>query len=168
MSDLYAKSILRAARRNRLDGAIDLSQRRAWYADLVLTPANIKWISGVPPVTNLVALSALTAGQVVYLDPADNLIKAARATTDPLSAVFGILLQAANAGGFCQIAQSGARVNIGATCVAGTNYCLSAAVAGSIAPWADLVATNFVVNLFIGEGTANVTLNINKGAVAHA
>lgn len=169
MYEVKSFNLLRAARRIEQEAQVDLTQRRNWYTDLSLTTTAIKWVSGVSPIYGLITSIAQTIGQVVYQDTADSLIKAARATTDILTTnILGILLNSPNAGGQCIIAPSGSRIIIGATCVAGTNYCVSAFAAGAIAPWADIATTNFVVNLFIGEGTTSVLLNINKGAVAHA
>lgn len=169
MYDVKNFNLLRLARRADLEARVDLTQRRAWYVDLTLTTTAIKWISGTQPIYGLLASVALTAGQVVYQDPADSLIKAARANAAAtVTNVLGILLQAANAGGQTIIAPPGARINVGATAVAGTNYCISAGAAGAIAPWADLGTGNYVVNLFIGEGTNNVNIAINAGPVVHA
>lgn len=169
MYDVKNFNLLRLARRIEREAAVDLTQRRAWHVDLTLTTTAIKWVSGAQPIYGLIASVALTAGQVVYQDTADTLIKAARANAvATVTNVLGIVLAAAQAGGQTIIAPNSARINIGATCTAGTNYCISAGAAGAIAPWADLGTGNYVYNLFIGEGTNNVNLNFNLGPVVHA
>ncbi len=136
--------------------------------DLVVVPGSAVWNSGVSPIYGFKAGVAITGLQAVYLDATTATIKLARATTVVLNQALGIALTPGNTGsGELVIAPNGANINIGVTTVAGTAYVVSAN-AGGIAPWADLGTGNFPTFLFWGTGSANVTLQIAIGAVAHA
>lgn len=137
-------------------------------ADLVVVPGSAVWNSGVGNLYGYKAGAAITGLQVVYQDTVTTLIKVARATTVVLNQVLGIAMTPGNTGsGEVVIAPNGANINIGVTTVAGTPYVLSATL-GAICPWADLSSGNFPTFLFWGTGTANVTLQIAIGSVAHA
>lgn len=125
-------------------------------ADLSITAANVKWISGVRPQIAKGG-AAITRGKAVRADTTGEMILA-QANDTATSTVRGIAITDGNDGGDMLVAGPGAKINVGATTVAGTAYVLSAAAAGGIAPIGDLAATNMPNFLFWGSGTAEVTL----------
>lgn len=135
-------------------------------ADLVQTPANVKWVSGARPVM-VKGGASIVRGNVLYKDTADLEHKLADADTDAASIVDGIALTDGTDGSDMLLAPDGATINVGATTTAGTPYVLST-TAGAIAVDGDLGTGDYCVFLFWGTGTANVTLAINKGAAVHA
>lgn len=109
----------------------------------------------------------VTAGAPVYRDSSTNLLMNALASnTAAKAAAMGVAL---NGGAINQPAQvqTGGTITIGATVANGTIYVVSAN-SGKIAPWADLVATNFVTILGIGSTTGVITLFPNPTGIAHA
>jgi Rieske Fe-S protein len=107
-------------------------------ADVTITPANV--ISTATTVMKSgFAGAAVTAGQVVYLDPADGKIKPALATADTTSKAEGIALNGAAVGQPVWYATEGP-VNLGSVLVVGKLYVVSGVGAGSIAPSTDLAA----------------------------
>lgn len=125
-------------------------------ADLSITAANVKWISGVrPQVTK--GGATITRGQALRATPA-NLQVPAQADDEDTATVTGIAITDGTNGGDMLIAGPGATVNVGATTVAGTAYVLSANAAGGIAPIGDLGNDDMPNFLFWGSGTAEVEL----------
>lgn len=136
-------------------------------ADLSITAANVKWNSGTPTQKGNGG-AAITAGQVLYQLAADNELYLADADTDAASEVKGVAMSDGQNGREMLYAPKGANVNIGATTTAGKIYVLSTTAGGIIA--VDDVAApttgDYVVVLFVGTGTANVDLILEKGSVA--
>lgn len=158
--------LIRNARRSNLVHRVDLRKRRAWFVDATVTPANVKWSSGVRPNT-VQAGATVAAGQVCYLDTATNTYKLAQATSATLAAAAGISIDGGVSGRDMFVAGPGSVINVGFTTTAGTIYVLSAGAAGGIAPWADLTTGNYVNVLFIGNGTAVVELICKLGTAVH-
>lgn len=167
MYEMKLFNVLRQARRFEAEQVIDLSKRREWFVDVSQTPANVLWVSGTREFQG-VGGATVAAGQPVYLDTATNTYKLARATSATLAVVAGLSTDGTYSGRSGLFAPPGATINVGFTTTAGTIYCLSAAAAGGIAPWADLTTGNYVNVLFIGTGTANVELICKLGSVVHA
>lgn len=136
--------------------------------DLSQTAGNVYRVSGVQEKTG-VAGEAITAGSPVYLNATDGkLYDAQNDGTVAEATVVGVATAGAGrADVTIGYAPNGAKVNIGATTTAGTIYVLSAA-AGAIAPAADIVTGNYVSVLFVGTGSAEVTLQIANSGVASA
>jgi hypothetical protein len=122
-------------------------------ADLSITPANVVAAAGV--VTRQgVAGATITAGQVVYLDPADDRYKLADSDAVP-SAGFNRLFLALNGAANGQplnVLRSGL-VALGAVMTAGTSYYLSDEP-GGIAPRADLATGDDVILLGVAASTS--------------
>lgn len=139
-------------------------------AVLSITAGSVIWSGGTAP-KRVKAGATITPGQVLYLDSADGEHKIADADDSTKDDIAGIALTAGYDGADMLIAQNGAIMNIGATTVAGTNYCASSSTAaggaaGGISPVADLGTGDFNRPLFVGSGTGAVTLVIdNNGAV---
>lgn len=133
-------------------------------ADLVITAANVV-SSGVKETGT--AGASVTAGQVVYLDSADNKYKLADndSATVAARAPYGIALHAAGSGQPLTVHKSGSIV-IGATTAVGVIYCLSS-TAGGICPSADNGAGDYVSVLGVGTSvTAMTTISpLSAGAV---
>lgn len=119
-------------------------------ADLAVTAANVQRVTGsFPNTVHMIGVSggAITAGQVVYFDPNDSQKVKVLQATNPILAVMSPTLQIGVALGstpganqIIAVAVDGL-VNVGATLVLGTVYVASGAVAGNIAPAADLDAS---------------------------
>lgn len=125
-------------------------------ADLSITAGNVKWISGVRPQA-VKGGANITRGQAVRADTTGEMVLA-QADDTSTATVRGIAITDGNDGGDMLIAGPGAKINCGATTVAGTAYVLSSAAAGAIAPIGDLTNEDMPNFLFWGSGTAEVTL----------
>lgn len=128
-------------------------------ADLSITSANVAWSSGPQPVQVDAGFQS-EPGAVVYLDATDSEYKGAIATAEASADAVGILVTDAEDGRKALIARNGATLNVGATTTEGVVYVVSGAAAGGIAPITDLTTDDYVTILFVGNGTATVTLNI--------
>lgn len=135
-------------------------------ADITVTVANVKWVSGSRPFVGK-AGATVTRGQSAYLNTSTLKYELGDADTDAASVFAGIFLTDGYDGADVLIAPPGAVVNWGATLTAGTIYVLST-TAGGVAPWADLAAGDYIVVLAIGAGTANAEIVGKKGAAVHA
>jgi len=133
--------------------------------DIVVTPANVKWVSGARPQI-VKAGETIARGKAVYQNTTTLEHELADADTDAASEFAGIALSDGYDGADMLIAPPGATINWGATLTAGTLYVLST-TAGGVAPDTDLVAGDYVVVLAIGAGTANAELIGIKGAAVH-
>lgn len=131
-------------------------------ADITVTPANVQ-----PATTTLfktlTAGGTITAGQVVYENASGQAV-AAQANSANTDDILGVALGGASSGQKVTVAIGG-DINPGGTVVVGMAYCLSAAAAGGIAPYADLVSTNFVSFLGIGTTASNIKLGILNSGV---
>lgn len=134
--------------------------------DLSQTSTNVQWNSGTAAKT-AIAGEALTAGQPVYISSSDGkLYRADADDTAAKAAAVGIALVTTAAGNLASYAPPGANLDIGATTTQGTIYAVSASV-GAIAPEADLTTNDYVTILFVGSGSADVTLLDGVSGVQH-
>lgn len=127
-------------------------------ADLTITAANVKLVSGTTRTT--VAGAAVTAGQVVYKANATGkaLLSDNDSATAEIRSIDGLALHAAAVDQPLTLAQNGAVVNLGATLVAGTDYYLSG-TPGGICPRADVVGGDDPIRIGIALTTANLQLD---------
>lgn len=135
-------------------------------ADLTITATSVVPGSNAVKETG-VALSTITAGQVVYRDPTTLKFAPADANsaTAAIRAAYGIALNGAAAGQPVTV-QTDGDITIGATLVVGVVYVLSA-TAGGIAPAADVADGDYVS--VIGTPTSTTVLRlaiVQSGAVA--
>lgn len=128
-------------------------------ADLSITAADIVADSAASTASGT-AGATITAGQVVYLDGADNKYKLADADsgTAAAKAPAGIALHGAADGQPLKIIKSG-DLTMNAVLTAGTDYYLSA-TAGGIAPRADLGVGDDVVLLGLAKSTTVLAVDI--------
>lgn len=127
-------------------------------ADLSITAASVAKVSGAVIDTTYVAGETITAGQVLYVKSSDGkLYKAQCDGTTEESTVYGIALNGASSGQPVAVL-TGGQITAGATLTVGAFYYLSA-TAGGICPYADLVSTNKVVQIFYGATSAIATLS---------
>jgi len=124
-------------------------------ADLTLTAANVVQTGGEPAQKGIAA-DTITQGQALYKNTAGALV---RCDADVLasSAFAGIALNAASSGQPVLYAPPGATVNIGATTTKNVYYVVSV-TPGGLAPSADLTSGDYITLLFVGNGTAIVTV----------
>ncbi|MEM6280579.1 MAG: hypothetical protein AAF787_00180 [Chloroflexota bacterium] len=101
--------------------------------------------------------TTLTAGVPAYADSTDSFeLKPAANTSATLAAVVGIILQGVGDGQPVLVQIDGTIDGVGAT--EGVVYVLGAA--GEIVPVADLVATNFVTLIGVGNADGGIDLSI--------
>jgi hypothetical protein len=126
--------------------------------DISITAANVVAAAAATKESGI-AGATITAGQVVYKDPADNKYKLADgdSATALIRKPVGVALNGASAGQPLAIAKSGL-VTIGATLTAGTAYYLGDDP-GGISPLADVASGDDVV--FLGIATTTAILNLN-------
>lgn len=126
--------------------------------DLVITAANVKWVSGAQPVL-VVAGATITAGQPVYLGPSNSYLLT-NATTAGAQAAAGVALSGASSGGYFILAPQGATINIGATVVKNTVYFLSGNNSGGIAPGTDVTTGWNTYIIGVASSTTNIVLTL--------
>ncbi len=133
-------------------------------ADLSVTPANVAKVSG--NVAHVTAGATVVAGDVVSkqvdgkYDPA--IVDGTGSPTDNTTGVngFGIALNGAGDTQPLQIQQTGV-ITPGAAAAEGIIYVCSAAVAGNIAPSADLSGADNDVVTIIGVGNSNGDIELS-------
>ncbi|CAG1014753.1 hypothetical protein ANRL4_05298 [Anaerolineae bacterium] len=135
-------------------------------SDLNITAASVVPADTSTTIARGTAGGSITAGQVVYADPADNYrIKPAQATDeDEANNVVGIALNGAYSGQPIAYATSG-DVTFNSAFTAASLYVLSGENAGGIAPSADLddsTNTWYGVVLGIATSATNLRLGITK------
>jgi hypothetical protein len=136
-------------------------------ADLTVTAANIIPATGAVILSGI-AGGTITAGQAIYEDgAAGSVLKAAQGTTLAASRVVGIALNGGAIGQRIAYIQSG-NLAVGTILTVGQTYVTSAAVAGSIAPLADLTTGHFPAILGIATTTSNLKVSLVIGGVAKA
>ena len=146
-------------------------------ADLSITAANVDYVSG--PLAKVRFGATVTRGKVVYYDSADGewkLQDGNGSTTTPTNVNnCGIAMTDGTDGKMGLIAKNGARINIGATAVAGVSYSATSTdvgtangTAGGICASSALGSGDRNFHLFTGEGTGLVTLAFDAPAAALA
>lgn len=133
-------------------------------ADIVITAANVKLVSGnTQPYP---AGAAITAGQVVFKEDATKKVKLSDndSATGEVRSASGLALNGAALDQPVAVAQNGAVVDVGAVLVAGTDYYLSG-TPGSICPRADVIATDDPVRIGMALTTSRLQLDINDPGV---
>lgn len=129
-------------------------------ADLSVTAANVIKGSGASVITGT-AGATVTAGQTVYLDSSTSTYKLAKADASATSTpAAGIALNGAANGQPLSVLTAG-NINPGATATVGQVYVVSAAVAGNIAPYADLASGNYVAILGVATTASNIFVNMS-------
>lgn len=136
-------------------------------ADLSLTAANVVPGSGAR-ITTGTAGATITAGQVVYLDPADNRFKLADCdnASAAVRAAFGIAVNGASAGQRISV-QTAGELAMGAVLAAGVSYYLSPN-AGGIAPIADIQSGDHTVLVGLARTTGILAVGIKASGAALA
>lgn len=134
-------------------------------ADVTITAASVKPDSDAVTGTGTAGV-AITAGQVVYLNRTTGKLELADADVLTSSKVAGIALN--NAALDQPVTyQTGGTINIGGTVVVGTVY-VASPTAGGVAPWADLLAADFVSILGVASTTGKIKLAIFNTDIAKA
>ena len=135
-------------------------------ADLTITAASVVPVASTAQIERrYLAGATITAGQAVYLDTADNLLKLADANASAATAVLlGVALHGASAGQPLAVI-TGGDYNPGATVAVGTVYRLSG-TAGGIAPNADGVTGWYTSLIGVATTASNIRVAINNSAVA--
>lgn len=135
--------------------------------DLTITAANVVPGNGARIVTGT-AGATITAGQVVYLDPADSRFKLADcdSATAAVRAAFGIATHGAASGQPLAV-QTAGELAMGAILSAGVSYYLSPNP-GGIAPIADIASGDHTVLVGLARTTSILTVNIVASGAALA
>jgi hypothetical protein len=135
---------------------------RVYAADISITAANV--VAGAnATIQQGMAGATITAGQVLYMDPASNTLKLCNAMTSTTTAQsVGIALNGASSGQPISYQIAG-DITIGGTIAAGVPYFTSANNSGGVAPFGDLTTGWYPIVLGIGKSTTVMTI-INKGA----
>lgn len=120
-------------------------------ADLSLTAGSIL-AAATANIKRGKAGATVTAGQIVYLDPADSEYKLADADNLPAAGVTAVFmaLNGASDGQPLAVLQGG-DVSMGSVLTAGTAYYLSPTAAGGIAPLADIASGDDVILLGVAK-----------------
>lgn len=135
-------------------------------ADLVITAASVISAAGSTVDRSGLAGATITAGQVVYWDPATTryLLADNNSATAAARVPTGIALSGAASGQPIAVHQSG-DITIGATMVAGVVYYLGD-VPGSICPVADLAAGEYPSVIGIAKSTTVLFVDIASSLVS--
>lgn len=135
--------------------------------DIVINAANVSPRGGVPQFEAL-AGAAIAAGEMVYLDPADNRLKLADcdAVAPNLAArsPSGMALNSAGVGQPVKVGQPSGEVNVGAVLTPGLAYYLSPNP-GKICPVADVLAGDSPVVIGIARSNSILRLGILESGV---
>lgn len=133
-------------------------------ADLIITPANVARRNGGKS-RDGDAGAIVTAGQVVYLDKADETFKLADSDgAAALRSPGGIALNGAAIGQPLKVHTEGP-ITIGAVLVPGTTYYLSP-TPGGIAPLADLSAGDYPTIVGIAISTTVLDVKLHESGIA--
>lgn len=134
-------------------------------ADISVTAASVLASATALVERTGTAGASITAGQVVYKDSSDGLLKLAdsNSATAAVRGAYGIALHAASTGQPLAVARRGP-VTFNAVLTAGTTYC-SSTTAGGICPQADITTGGEVVILGQALSTTSLDLNINDTGV---
>jgi len=119
-------------------------------ADLVITPSDVLVTPGFETsVRTGNAGEPINAGQSVFLDSADNLIKKSDKTAESTGRIIGVAVNTASvAGQPISYVQENARVTVGSVVSVGETYVIS--TAGGISPVLDLASTEYLG--YVGYG----------------
>lgn len=142
-------------------------------ADITVTAASVAPGASSVQIQGI-AGETITAGMAVYFNASTSKwMKATAAGTAAQSGngtQYGIALTGSSNGQPIVVDTSDPNgISIGGTTVVGTIYCVSAAAAGGICPWADLVATNYVTPIGVGAASNKIVF-LSSGAtgIQHA
>lgn len=133
-------------------------------ADLSITVANV--VKGTSARTETgIAGATVTAGQMVYLDTADNKYKLADndSATALVRTVRGMALHGSLAGQPLTVLLSG-QVSLGAILTVGTVYCLSS-TAGGICPAADIASGDYLTVIGVPLSTSILDVMVKESGV---
>lgn len=133
--------------------------------DIVIAAANVSPRGGVPQFEALAGV-AIAAGEMVYLDPADNRLKLADCDAVALAArsPSGMALNSAGVGQPVKVGQPNGEVNVGAVLTPGIAYYLSPNP-GKICPVADVLAGDSPVVIGIARSNSILRLGILESGV---
>lgn len=131
-------------------------------ANLVITAASVIKGSDAVVANGICGSATVTAGQPVYKLSTDNKfyltdcdVTAVTANSE-IDNIYGIALHGASASQPLSVQTEGS-ITIGATVAVGVPYVVSA-TAGSICPWTDLVATDYVSVIGMGSSTSVIKI----------
>ncbi len=131
-------------------------------ANLIVTPGNVKYSSGALQVIGIAGAS-ITAGQPLYLD-IDGTYKLAIATTRAEADFKGVALCNSYPGQPVVLARYDPDLDIGSSSLdKGQIYCVSATVAGAVAPVSDLIAGDYVTIVGIANGRRSLYIANETG-----
>jgi hypothetical protein len=134
-------------------------------ADLSITAANVLAGAGAQKQSGS-ALEAVTAGKGAYYDPATKKFGLwdSNSATAAVRKMAGIFLNGAGASQPV-VVQTGGKINLGATLVAGEVY-FQSETPGGIQPYADLVTGEYVGIVGVAVSTSELELHIKSFAIA--
>jgi hypothetical protein len=128
-------------------------------ADLTVTAANVIASSGAK-IERGTSGATVTAGQILYRDASDGLLKLAdNDASAAAAAIVGIALHGAAAGQPLSYVTEDGDFTPGATIAIGTIY-VASSTAGGIAPAADLGAGDYATVLFVGKSTSKAVMKL--------
>lgn len=125
-------------------------------ADLVITEANVDWVSGNYKETKDAA-ETVTAGDCLYAVSTTTVGVATNADAEK-DTVVGVALNAASSGHPVTYAKTGCVVGFGAILTVGTWYVLSAT--GAISSTADATSSDYVSLIGYATTTSNMTIHL--------
>jgi len=168
-SKIDARGRVRTARRMAAQQGLSLAQRRAWFAALSVTAANVQFSSGAQ-FADGIAGTTVTAGQWLYKNDGtgqDGRLYLADADASVVTAnVVGVAAHGAAAGQPLRYCTDDPDFTPGGTlslsAAADSAVYVLSATAGSAAPMDDLANGLYPVVLFIAKSTTKAVLRIVK------
>jgi hypothetical protein len=128
-------------------------------ANITITAANIVATNASTGKASGTSGEAITTGQAVWLDPADGRIKKAQATQATHAPnIVGVALDRAEGANQPITYATSGDVTFGGDLTQGQVYVVSASTAGAIAPYGDLVSTNYVA--FLGVALSSTVMRL--------
>lgn len=125
-------------------------------ADLIITPGSVKPIGGSAQTLYVQVGVEVTQGESLYRGEDRKYYKADSNLSQEAATVIGIALTPALADGYCLIQTSG-RIHLGAALTKGELYVVGA-TGGSIAPFSDLVAGDWISFLGLASSASELIL----------
>lgn len=135
-------------------------------ADITITASSVaKGANAV--IENKFAGATITAGQSLYLDAEDGLVKLfdANSATVAARSLYGIALNGGATGQPIAV-QRGGTITIGGTAPSGVVFVGSAANPGGICPSLDLTTGHYTNIVGIGQGNSQIKLGLLDGGVS--
>lgn len=130
-------------------------------AAATITAANVKRVSGRSALSGTYG-ATITKGMPLYMNASTGRLELADASAVATATAVGVALNTGDNDDIAAYAPAGATINAGFTTTEGILYCVGA-TAGEVVPFGDLLSDEYATPLYVGNGTAEVTVLDSAG-----